>query len=41
MRTVTIDRLDYLMLEELARKARKRPDQLLKILIRLEYDRNK
>jgi len=41
MKTVTIDKLDYLMLEQLARRARQRPDQFLRELIRTHYDKIK
>lgn len=41
MKTVTIDKLDYLMLEQLARRARQRPDQFLRQLIRIHYDKIK
>jgi hypothetical protein len=39
MKTIAIDKLDYLMLEQLARKAHKRPNELLKDLIRIQYDK--
>ena len=41
MKTITIDAVEYAMLDSLAKKARIRPDEYVKRLIKESYDKSK